>query len=158
MTLSELGSLGELIGGVAVVISLLYLAAQIRHGSQIARLEAHRTLSHAMSSVLHEIAVDPGLYRLWNTMTDHPDRATDEDRERFGMLLYEIFTVFSDSDRFSRVHPDLKVRYQRYMDRFLVYQSVQDWWGRQGRHFPEPFAGLVNDRLSVIRSEKAALL
>lgn len=156
MTLTELGSLGELIGGIAVVISLLYLAVQIRHSLHIARFDAHRALSHAMSSVLHEIAVDPELYRLWNTMTDHPHRATEEDRERFGMLLYEIFTVFSDSERFARTDPDLKTRYQRYMDRFLRFESVQGWWGRQGVNYTEPFRSLVDERLGNIQKEQEA--
>ncbi len=36
MTLEDLANLGELVGGLAVIVSLLYLAAQIRQGSRVA--------------------------------------------------------------------------------------------------------------------------
>ena len=42
LTLEDLGNLGEIAGGLAVMISVLYLAVQIRQSSQIARFEAHR--------------------------------------------------------------------------------------------------------------------
>ncbi len=34
MTLQDLGSLGELVGGIAVVVSVVYLAIQIRHNTR----------------------------------------------------------------------------------------------------------------------------
>jgi hypothetical protein len=36
MTIQELGSIGELIAALAIVITLLYLAAQIRHSTELA--------------------------------------------------------------------------------------------------------------------------
>lgn len=156
MTLNELGSIGELLGGIAVVISLLYLAVQIRHNSELARHDAHRALSREMGSILHDIAIDHDLYRLWHTMIDEPHKASEEDRERFGMLLYQIFTTFSDSERFGRNDRDLQMRSRRYMDRFLSFESVQGWWSRQGTHYTEPFYSQVEARLREIRAAKAA--
>ncbi len=155
MTLTELGSIGELLGGIAVVISLLYLAVQIRHNSDLARHDAHRALSREIGSILHDIAVEPELYRLWRTMIDEPRKATEEDRERFGMLLYQIFTTFSDSERFGRNDRDLQMRSRRYMDRFLSFESVQSWWSRQGSHYTEPFYSQVEARLRELRAEQA---
>ena len=37
MDLDSLGNLGELIGGIAVVVSLVYLAVQIRHGAALVK-------------------------------------------------------------------------------------------------------------------------
>lgn len=153
MTLNDLGNIGELLGGIAVVISLLYLAVQIRHSSQISRFDAHRSLSHDMASILGNIASDPDLYRIWNVMTNHPDRATDEERERFGMLLYQIFTTFSDAERFGRIDRDLQTRYRQYLDRFLRFEAVRGWWSRQGGHYSGPFRTLVEKRLREILSE-----
>jgi len=38
VTLEELGGIGEFIGGIGVIVSLLYLARQIRDNSRIERL------------------------------------------------------------------------------------------------------------------------
>lgn len=34
MTLQDLGAIGEVIGGIAVIVSFIYLALQVRHGLQ----------------------------------------------------------------------------------------------------------------------------
>lgn len=154
MTLSDLGNIGELASGIAVVVSLLYLAVQIRHGSQISRFEAHRALSHEMASILGNIAADPELYRIWKVLTDSPDEASYDQRERFGMLLYQIFTTFSDAERFARIDSDLEYRYQAYLDRFLGYEAVQAWWSRQGEHYPDPFRSMVDARIGELRTQK----
>lgn len=154
MTLNDLGNIGELLGGVAVVISLLYLAVQIRHSSQISKFDAHRSLSNDMASILGNIASDPDLYRIWDVMTNHPDRATEHDRERFGMLLYQIFTTFSDADRFHNMDRDLEIRYQQYMERFVGFEAVRSWWSRQGKFYPQTFQDKVESRIRLIKADE----
>lgn len=150
MTLSDLGNIGELLGGIAVVISLLYLAVQIRHSSQISKFDAHRSLSNDLASILGNIASDPDLYRIWDIMTNRPDRATEQDRERFGMLLYQIFTTFSDAERFKNIDRDLQLRYQQYMERFLGFEAVRSWWSRQGKYYPQTFQDMVESRIRAV--------
>lgn len=144
MTLEDLGNIGEFVGAIAVVVSLLYLAVQIRHSSRVSQFEAHRNLSESIASVLSEIATNPDLYRLWKVMTESPEEATADDRERFGMLLHSFFTVFSDAHRFSTTDPHLAVRYQSFIKRFIKLPSVSSWWSRQGGMYSEPFKSLVD--------------
>lgn len=144
MTLNDLGNLGEITGGLAVVVSLVYLATQIRQNSALTRFKVHRSLSESTSAIMADIARNPDIYRVWRTMIDTPDTATDEERERFGILLYQIFSNFSDADRFSDIDSSLEVRYSLYRNRLLTYESVRDWWARQGRTFSEPFKSRVD--------------
>ena len=39
MDILELGAIGELVGGVAVLATLLYLALQVRHSNRLAQLD-----------------------------------------------------------------------------------------------------------------------
>ena len=145
MSLQDLGNLGEFVGAIAVVVSLLYLAVQIRHSSRVSQFEAHRNLSESIASVLSEIPINEDLYRIWKVMTETPDEATHDDRERFGMLLHSFFTVFSDAHRFSVTDPHLAVRYQSFIKRFLKMPAVSGWWSRQGGMYSEPFKSLVDE-------------
>ena len=43
MDIMELGAIGELIGGVAVIATLVYLSVQIRQSNAIERAETHRS-------------------------------------------------------------------------------------------------------------------
>ena len=145
VTLEQLGNLGELIGAIAVVVSLLYLAVQIRHSSRVSQFEAHRNLSESMAAILGEIAKDPELYRLWKVMTETPEEATHDDRERFGMLMHRFFTVFSDAHRFADTDPHLAMRYRSFIKRLLLMPAVRGWWDRQGVLYSEPFKPLVDE-------------
>ncbi len=42
MDIIELGAIGELVGGVAVLVTLVYLARQVRQGNQLERAESQR--------------------------------------------------------------------------------------------------------------------
>ena len=72
MTLQELGSLGELLGGVAVVVSLLYLAIQIRHNTrgleqnkELMRLSFENEIRKETNDFRSMIAADADLANLW---------------------------------------------------------------------------------------------
>jgi hypothetical protein len=59
MTLQNLAYLGEFVGGVAVIITLLYLALQIRQNSKIVRAAAYQSLNEASARVLRTMAQGP---------------------------------------------------------------------------------------------------
>jgi hypothetical protein len=58
VSLEELGGIGELIGGIGVIVSLVFLAIQIRRSSRIERLNARYAVSQSMSSVLYRLDDD----------------------------------------------------------------------------------------------------
>ncbi|MEM1261001.1 MAG: hypothetical protein AAGH76_01260 [Pseudomonadota bacterium] len=149
MTLDDLGNIGEIVGGIAVVVSLLYLATQIRQSSRIDRFQAHRSLSEAMAGIMADIARDPEMYRVWRQLIDHPESASDNDRERFGMMLYRAFSTFGDAHRFGDLDSSLNSRYRLYRDRLLGYPAVRLWWSRQRESFSEPFRGDVDRHIAA---------
>ncbi len=51
MDLTQLANLGEFIGGVAVLVTLIYLAVQVRQGNRLARAQVHQETAR-MSSEL----------------------------------------------------------------------------------------------------------
>ena len=156
MTLADLGNIGEIVGGLAVMVSVLYLAVQIRQSSRISKFEAHRSLSVSMTSIINDVARDPEMYRIWKAAVDTPDEASYDDRERFGMILYQAFTAFSDADRFADIDSDLVERYHAYLDRYLRMPVVLDWWSRQGQYFPEHFRRRVEKRLAYLAETESA--
>jgi len=60
MDLEALGNLGEIIGGVAVIFSILYLARQINQSTGLARAENQRELLNT-AHIWHPLATTPGL-------------------------------------------------------------------------------------------------
>ena len=65
MSLADLANLGELIAGVGVIVSLLYLAGQIRESRRLATWNAHLVISGSISEITADVAKDPELFRVW---------------------------------------------------------------------------------------------
>ena len=59
MTLQTLANVGEFVGGIAVIFSLLYLALSIRQNSKIVRTAAYQSFNEANARVLHTMAAGP---------------------------------------------------------------------------------------------------
>ena len=51
MTLVELGAIGEIVGGIAVVLTLVYLAVQIRQSTNSARSSAYQSWVSALENL-----------------------------------------------------------------------------------------------------------
>jgi hypothetical protein len=49
MTLTELGAAGEFFGGIAVILTLIYLAIQIRQNTKAVRLQTHQGLQDTLT-------------------------------------------------------------------------------------------------------------
>jgi len=64
MSIQELATLAELIAAIAVVISLLYLAAQVRQSNQLARGQTREQMINQASSEVYKGFIDnPGIIR-----------------------------------------------------------------------------------------------
>ena len=59
MDLAQLANLGEFIGGVAVLVTLIYLALQVRDSTNEQRMTASREATRELASVLKTIVTTP---------------------------------------------------------------------------------------------------
>ena len=64
MTLEQLGGLGEFIGAMAVVVSLIYVAFEIRSNSRSTRLAALQTAMESSQRIIELPARDRDLSRV----------------------------------------------------------------------------------------------
>ena len=65
MTLQDFGNLGEFVGAIAVVISLVYLAAQIRQNTRALHSSSYAQSAEQLWLVNLAIAQDRDLARIW---------------------------------------------------------------------------------------------
>jgi hypothetical protein len=90
MTLQDLGNLGELISAIAVVISLAYLAVQIRQNTKTVRTSTYQAVLDSSRSDTELILAHPHLERIYRVGRRDPNELTDEERPLFRMLLGQL--------------------------------------------------------------------
>ena len=91
MDLDSLAKLGEFVGGFFVVVSLVYLAHQVRQNTRSLRTENYARVLDRMSTVQSRLSVDAELNRIVTIGAESPDRLTRSERVRFSWALYELF-------------------------------------------------------------------
>ena len=102
MTFEQLGGLGEFLGALAVLGSLLYVAREIRENSRSTRLAAMQSAMLAAQNVMGLPAQNPQLARVVRLGLADPDGLTEDEYQQ---LRYWLFLLL-------RVHEDMFVQHK----------------------------------------------
>jgi hypothetical protein len=93
----DLGSIGEIISAIAVVVSLVYLAFQIRQNtSQIDHNTKAAQATASDSSITHAMVARQAIFenedvaRIYNEGSMAPDSHSEQDRLRFRLIVHNI--------------------------------------------------------------------
>ncbi len=101
MTVQDYGSIGELIGAIATVATLAYLASQIRQNTRAVRAAAvDSSIGHSMD-VRTSVYESEALTRIYNSGSHDPEALSEEDLVRFRLLyhnvLLSLWNIFSQT-------------------------------------------------------------
>ncbi len=96
MTFEQLGGLGEFIGALAVLGSLVYVARQIRENSRSTRLAAMQSAMLSAQNVLALPAQDRDLARVIRVGLDAVDELTEDEFSQFRYWLFLVLRVSED--------------------------------------------------------------
>ena len=100
MSLEDLGNIGEFVAAVAVVVSLLYLAWQIRQNTEWARRSTYGSLKQDIQHFRAMIVQDSEVARIHREGLKDLQSLDEYDRWRFGALMQHLFSHFEDIFRF----------------------------------------------------------
>jgi hypothetical protein len=94
--LEALGNIGDFVGGIAVIITLIYLAVQIREHGRSTRLAAMQSTMVAAQDVLKLLAQDRELSRIFRVGLTAPDELDEDELQRFRFFLFSMLRVHED--------------------------------------------------------------
>ena len=156
LDINTLAAWGEFIGGIAVVVSLIYLASQIRQNSKLLRAS---TASASISTINDQatlVAQDPELTRIyWDGLADRSS-LSEADRRRFDPVINMTLTGFSQEYQFAAdgiIGPavwNTRVRGYRW---FFRNPGLRHWWSEWRDLFDDDFGRFID---GLIREGEAA--
>ena len=165
MNWDAVGAIAESIGAIAVVLSLIYVAVQIRQNTQ----QFSRSVE-ANQLAAFERNVESG-NRIREIMILHPELAelllsgfknykefSRSEKFRFGLLLRNIFSGIQGGyiRQLSVEHdPTGFEGIGRVLDDVLVNPGVRDWLDETSPDWRPAFRDFVDARLSAIRKMEA---
>ena len=146
MTLEQLGSLGEFVSAIAVVVSLLYLAVQIRQNTSAVRSTSHQAVLDAAQRIQTTLIQSPEMASLLTRANREYGSLTPEERVRFSAYAGQYFSTwqaaFLNHDRSL-----LDSETWRHMDALSVRHlgpALREFWRKERDTYVQAFRAHVD--------------
>ena len=136
MTLQGLANLGEVIGAIAVIASLIYLAFEIRQNTRAMRQAATQDIIRSLNEQSRCLVESSDLAALYFKASQRPGDLTGEERFRFQMLLAYVFSNFELAVEYIReglLGDDMMEGYAQGLRPLFENPIVAEWWEAEGR-------------------------
>lgn len=138
MNWDAIGAIGELFGGIIVVASVVYLAAQIRLHIKTSQDEAYREVFSQLREQF-DILAEPHHATLVLKGLSSFEKLSPEEKFRFDMLLHALFVTLESSvisNSADLILEETMENWSHYIrPRFLAYPGLEQWWMLSRRNF-----------------------
>jgi len=154
----DLGSIGELISAVAVVVSLVYLAFQIRQNtSQIEQNTKAAQAAAFDSSIAHTMVARQAIFenedvaRIYHDGSIDPDSLSDHDRTRYRLVVHNVLWSIWNLQSQAQVGGVAMETWEAQLmilKRFMASKGARWFWskyrGEFGESFQKEIAGILS--------------
>ena len=140
--LEALGNLGDFVGGIAVIATLVYLAMQVRQNTQLLRANALSASSAVNVSFNHLLGSNPAAARVFQVGIESFASLSEEDQRQFLNLLRGLVTSYEHMfQQYERGMFDEDVWHHRRgsLRRMLSLPHLEVWWEHRKDAFDSSF-------------------
>ncbi|MGR8948216.1 MAG: hypothetical protein ACU84Q_09235 [Gammaproteobacteria bacterium] len=156
MNWDALGAIGELVGAAAVVISVVYLAIQIRRQTEQEKLSASRELAETWNQCLKQVAEDKQFAELWLAGAANYGGLPNTERIRLSSYLYTMMRTLEQQYlhiQKGHLDPDFFESAQNTFAEVLRLPGVQEFWEINRDNFSKGFGTFVDAQVAAARAK-----
>lgn len=131
MSISDLGALGEIIGAIAVIISLIYLAVQVRKNTETERTSTYQAVVSDFGALNRTMSSTPDLSILFVTAMEKFGDLDAGEKARVSQLFFATFHYFENmyyQNRKGYLEEDVWLGWKRLMLTYYSRPGFQSWW------------------------------
>ena len=148
MNWDALGAIGEIAGAVAVIVTLIYLARQIRQNTVATRLSTSHSIASAARDWNRPLLNDPELAWTFQVGTEDPSRLDPKEQARFIELCFSLFRMFEDAlyqYHQGALDPDVWEGYERLYAAYARAPGFQAYWKERRTTFRPEFQRFIDE-------------
>lgn len=148
--LESLANLGEIIGAITVVVSLIYLAVQVRQNTQAQQTENFSRALDRVAAIQATLSQDPETSVIFSKGVTDPSDLTSRERMQFTWTMYELFGAFEFmflASKTNAIPEEIWRRWSSAVAWWLSYSGVQAWWSVRPIPFSESFTSYIESLL-----------
>jgi hypothetical protein len=158
--LQDLGNLGELVGAIGVVISLVYLARQMIQNTTSVRAASFNSMVQNSIRLLEHAFRDSEFAAFLARAEENPDALSTEERVRWDSYMTAVYRHFGNLVYAYRVGTLDQEMWEAYRATLKDHLRAPSWaaWYRAHQHlFSTSLTELVEQTVDEIAAENAAV-
>ena len=151
MSIQDWGAIGEILGAIAVLVTLVYLAMQIRQNTLQMRSDGHVRVTDSYNDLLGQLLADDGLFKLVVVGCQDWSKLSSFEQARFHIffhqhlmhlrMAYQLHDKGAMDDDVFKTVEDLHIN-------VLANPGAKVWWKMVGEGLVEgPLKKLIQDKL-----------
>jgi len=141
MTIMEFGAIGEFIGAIAVVVTLIYLAIQMRQNTDALKLITARSITEELQETFSLMASDQGLAEIV-VKASGESTLQGAERTRYYTLTSNLVRVYENAFLQSRAGVMEQAHWEGFTRLMIDYTSMaafQQYWQDRKHWVSEDF-------------------
>lgn len=157
MNWDAVAALAEMLGAVAVVASLLYVAAEVRQNTRQARLAAQQATVHELGHALRAQALDREWAELLSRALNGLEKLNPVERVQFLSHVGSIFRLY-ESAHLHYIEGSLDPRFWRGFERAIAdvigYPGIREALNLRRHHLTDEFSTYLDQLVASTRPRK----
>jgi len=146
MNWDAIGAIAEAIGALAVVVSIVYLAVQIKSGTKTLRTTLRDSAFHDMQEWNYVLSSDEELSWIFKRGLRNPKDLNDKEMARFHHMMYSFYKLFENVYLHYLDGSIAKEAWEHNNEILFLYYAqngAQEYWRDRREIFDPRFTELV---------------
>ena len=147
MNIESMANYADVIGGIAVIVSLIYVGIQIRRNAKSSQSQANQSAHESLANVSLEVAKDPDLSSLTRKGMIAFYQLTEEERFRFILLMVVTYrryeNIFYQYEK-GFLEEELWDGYKQSMLLYHYTSGGKMFWDLRSTHYSELFRNYLD--------------
>ncbi len=153
MNWDAIGAIGEVVGAIAVVATLFYLAFQIRQNTQMSRASMTKDLMLASRAAIMDNASNDRLADIWAEIRGDFDDADAARRYSFYQSYFRLYELQFNLSKQGLMDQTISTSYELVIRMFTQTKHFDQYWSIARSQFHEDFAAYVDSQREVSRND-----
>jgi hypothetical protein len=131
MNWEAISAISQMVGSIAVVFSVLYLAMQVHRSTRVAKLAAQDSAATALRDVTKPFAENAELARIWRLGLENLQALSAEDQARFFHSTYQFLKAY-ETIHFHHVYGLMDEQIWRgwssLLQHYIASPGIEHYW------------------------------
>ena len=150
LKLSDIGNIAEAIAAVGVILSLVYVAVQIRQNTQAIRASSYQSLAEGIAEFQTILVENEDFARIYVQALEDPGKLNPEERLRFDTYVGNFFMkvdVAVDLYKRGMIDDKAMIPYTRYVMYMFEQPYLREWWKVGKEFFSDDLRSYIDEHL-----------